>query len=140
MATPPPPPPQQKSPQWPPAPAPPPKVHGTQCIWVGTHVNTSSGRRSAQMTSFHLLVGVTQGGIVPVTTRGARISLQPQPEQPLRISRTATVIKLRSSLSSRPIASQLHRIYKRRLKRHYPRLRDGRGSHWDTVPRGSKGS
>ena len=108
MATPQPPPPQHISLQCSPAPAP--KVRGTQCVLVGARANTSRNPGSAQTTPFHLLVDATQGGIVPVTTHGARFPYDRNWSSNPRTSRTATVVKLRSSLSSQPIASRRHGI------------------------------
>jgi hypothetical protein len=82
MATPRPPPPQQISPQGSPAPPPPPKIHGTQYVWADARANTSAAPGSARMTSSQLPVDATQGGVVPVTTRGVRRSLQMEQQPP----------------------------------------------------------
>ena len=76
MATPRPPQPQHVSPQGSPGPPPPPKVHGTQYVWADGRTNTSVAPGSARMTSSQLPVDATQGGIVPMTTRGVRLSMQ----------------------------------------------------------------
>ncbi len=72
-------PPQQHiSPQGSPAPPPPPKVHGTQYVWADARANGSVAPGSARMTSSQLPVDATQGGIVPATNRGVRLSMQPE--------------------------------------------------------------
>ena len=78
MATPRPPQPQHVSPQGSPGPPPPPKVHGTQYVWADGRTNTSVAPGSARMTSSQLPVDGTQGGIVPMTSRGVRLSMQPE--------------------------------------------------------------
>lgn len=82
MATPRPPPPQQISPQGSPAPPPPPKVHGTQYVWADARANTSVAPGSARMNSSQIPVDATQGGIVPATTRGVRLSFQTEQQPP----------------------------------------------------------
>ena len=82
MATPRPPPPQRISPQGSPAPPPPPKVHGTPYVWADARANTSTAPGSAHVTSSQLPVDATQGGIVPMTTRGVRLSMQPEQQPP----------------------------------------------------------
>lgn len=76
------PPPQQISPQGSPAPPPPPKVHGTQYVFADGRTNASVAPGSARMAPSQLPFDVTQGGIVPMTTRSVRLSMQPD-QQPL---------------------------------------------------------
>jgi hypothetical protein len=82
MATPRPPPQQRISPQGSPAPPPPPKVDGTEYVWADAGAGTTAAPGSARVVTSQLPVDATQGGIIPGTGHGVRLSLQPDYQQP----------------------------------------------------------